>query len=86
MSPSKQASKFSVPKSDRGLLTTNNRRLSPGPGNYEAEIQAIKSRVQDATFAMPKASRDVSFSKYGGLHKNLVSKGLFWFKELDYFL
>jgi hypothetical protein len=67
-----------VPKSDRGLLKVNNfRKVLPGPGNYHAELQAIKSRVNDATFAMPKASRDVSFSKYGALHRNLVKKGLF---------
>jgi len=27
---------------------------------------------------MPRASRDVSFSKYGAQHATLIKKGLFW--------
>lgn len=65
-----------MPKSDRGLLTFQAPK-KPGPGNYDNDIQAIKSRIKDATFAMPKASRDVSFSKYGAEHSALVRKGLF---------
>lgn len=34
LSPSKKASEFSVPKSNRGLLTNDFRKISPGPGNY----------------------------------------------------
>jgi len=63
-------------KADRGLVTVK-KKLSPGPGNYMAEIQALKTRVKDGTFAMPKASRDISFSKYGAQHSILVKKGLF---------
>lgn len=77
LSPTKKASQFSVPKCDRGLLSYNMKRLSPGPGNYESEIQAIKTRIKDGTFAMPRASRDVSFSKYAAHHQELVKKGLF---------
>ena len=77
-SPTKTASQFSVPKSDRGLLTYNPRKISPvGPGKYAPDLAAIKFRVKDASFAMPRASRDVSFSKYGSQHKTLIKKGLF---------
>lgn len=76
LSPTIKASQYSVPKSDRGLLTFKAKK-QPGPGNYENDVQAITSRIKDATFAMPKASRDVSFSKYGALHSTLVKKGLF---------
>jgi hypothetical protein len=67
-----------VPKSDRGLLSYNPRKISPvGPGKYSPDLPAIKLRIKDATFAMPRASRDVSFSKYGAQHKTLIKKGLF---------
>ena len=76
MSPTRKASQYSVPKNDRGLLTYKPKK-SPGPGKYEADIQAIKAKIKDATFAMPKASRDFSFSKYSAEHGVLVAKGLF---------
>ena len=76
LSPTQKASQFSVPKTDRGLLSFSQKR-QPGPGYYDNDVQAIKSRIKDATFAMPKASRDVSFSKYGAVHSELVKKGLF---------
>ena len=75
-SPTIKASQFSVPKNDRGLLTFAKPKV-PGPGNYENDVQAIKSRIKDQTFAMPKASRDVSFAKYSSEHSALVRKGLF---------
>jgi len=37
---------------------------------------------------MPRASRDVSFSKYSAQHSTLIKKGLFWrakYKEKDLF-
>jgi len=79
LSPTKEASKFSVPKNDRGLLTNveHPRRPSPGPGKYENEKQRIAFMMKTGTFAMPKASRDISFSKYGSQHSTLVSKGLY---------
>jgi hypothetical protein len=76
MSPTVKASQYSVPKNDRGLLTKKDNK-KPGPGNYEADTQAIKTRIKEATFAMPKASRDFSFSKYSAQHNVLVSKGLY---------
>lgn len=78
-SPSKAASKFSVPKQDRGLLTKpkDEKRISPGPGNYYSEDQHIKSKRTEATFAMPRANRDIPFSKYGSQHSALVRKGLY---------
>lgn len=78
-SPSKKASQFSVPRQDRGLLTKpqDEKRKSPGPGNYYSEDQHIKSKTKDATFAMPRAARDVPFSKYGAQHSTLIKKGLF---------
>ena len=76
MSPTKIASKYSVPKVDRGLQSFKKPKV-PGPGTYEYDVQAIKSRVKDASFAMPRASRDVSFSKYSAEHATLVKKGLF---------
>ena len=36
-SPTQKASQFSVPKTDRGLLTFKNARI-PGPGNYANDI------------------------------------------------
>lgn len=76
LSPTQKASQFSIPKTDRGLLSFKKPKV-PGPGNYDADVQGIKTRVKDQTFAMPRASRDVSFSKYGGQHAHLVRKGLF---------
>ena len=76
LSPTRIAQKYSIPRRNRGLLSFSKPKV-PGPGNYENDVQAIKSRVKDATFAMPKASRDVSFSKYGAQHAILVKKGLF---------
>jgi hypothetical protein len=38
LSPTKKSSEFSMPKSNRGLLTYNTKKLSPGPGNYLSEI------------------------------------------------
>ena len=76
LSPTVKASQYSVPKSDRGLLTFSHKK-QPGPGVYENGIQAIKSRLKEPSFAMPRASRDVSFSKYGAEHAALVRKGLF---------
>ena len=75
-SPTIKASEFSVPKTDRGLLSFAKPKV-PGPGNYENEAQGIKSRIKDPTFAMPKASRDVSFAKYSSEHSHLIRKGLF---------
>jgi len=49
----------------------------PGPGNYENGFQGIAVRNKEQTFAMPRATREVSFSKYGALHSTLVKKGLF---------
>lgn len=43
LSPTNRASQFSMPKSDRGLLTSKYRK-APGPGNYNSDVQAIKSR------------------------------------------
>ena len=45
-------------------MTFKNKEL-PGPGNYENDSQGIKVRNKEATFAMPRATREVSFSKYG---------------------
>ena len=67
-----------MPKSDRGLLSYNPRKVSAvGPGKYSPDASAINCRIKDASFAMPRASRDVSFSKYGAQHKTLIKKGLF---------
>lgn len=71
---------FSVPKDDRGLLTEKyfkkTQRL-PGPGYYEDHLQALKTKFKDGMFKMPQASRDISFSKYGSEHTELVRKGLY---------
>jgi hypothetical protein len=50
-----------MPKSNRGLLTYEKKRLSPGPASYLNEIQSINLRIKDATFAMPRANRDIPF-------------------------
>lgn len=76
LSPTAKASEFSIPRTDRGLLSFSNNR-KPGPGAYENGPQSIKTRIKDQTFAMPRASRDVSFAKYGAVHAELVKKGLF---------
>ena len=76
LSPSRKAAEFSISKADRGLLSNNPRKISPGPGNYENGSQAIHTRLREATFALPKATRDVSFSKYSAEHSILISKGL----------
>ena len=44
LSPTQRASKYSIPKTDRGLLSFKKPKV-PGPGNYEAHIQSIKTRV-----------------------------------------
>ena len=75
LSPTKKAAEFSISKADRGLLT-DKRKISPGPGNYENGPQAIGTRLKEATFALPRATRDVSFSKYSAEHSILISKGL----------
>lgn len=65
LSPTKKASQFSVSKADRGLLSGTKRKPLPGPGNYDFMDAAIKGKLKEKQFAMPKASRDISFSKYG---------------------
>jgi hypothetical protein len=49
----------------------------PGPGAYNNMDTALKLRDASPRLAMPKASRDYSFSKYNSLHSVLVSKGLY---------
>lgn len=46
LSPTAKASEWSVPKTDRGLLTFKPPR-KPGPGYYDNDVQAIKTRVKD---------------------------------------
>jgi len=42
----------------------------------EYSPDSIKLKKTEAKFKMPKASRDIPFSKYGAAHSELVSKGL----------
>ena len=60
---------------NRGLLSKDPHK-SPGPMEYSPD--SIKLKKTEAKFKMPKASRDIPFSKYGAAHSELVSKGLFW--------
>jgi len=46
LSPTAKASQWSVPKTDRGLLTFKPPR-KPGPGYYDNDVQAIKTRLKD---------------------------------------
>jgi hypothetical protein len=76
-SPTKIASKYSMPKNDRGLLSPKRITAVPGPANYETDISAIKLRKYDGACKMGNASRDISFSKYGAVHSHIVAKGLY---------
>ena len=73
--------KFSVPKNDRGLgLRTDSLRFKnthTGPAMYNITESELKTRIKMARAAIGKASRDISFSKYGSLHSELVAKGLY---------
>jgi len=65
---------YSVPKRDRGLLTSTPSK-SPGPTDYKlTEIQKVMRK--SGIFKMPKASRDIPFSKYSSVHQQLISKGI----------
>ncbi len=76
LSPTKIASKYSVPKNDRGLLKPKIRK-HPGPAEYETDMSAIRLRKYDGACKMGNASRDISFSKYGAVHSHLIEKGLY---------
>ena len=73
----KTTSKYSVPKNNRGLLTKGPHK-SPGPTEYSP--LKIANMHKEPKFKMPRASRDISFSKYNSLHSELVKKGLYWKK------
>ena len=76
-SPTRVASKYSVPQNDRGLLSPKRKTPLPGPANYETDKSAIKLRKYDGACKMGNASRDISFSKYGAVHSHLIEKGLY---------
>jgi len=69
-----KASKYSVPKNDRKLLTRERERV-PAAAHYEPKKHEVLKK--EPAFSIGKSSRDVSFSKYTALHSNLVKKGLF---------
>ena len=70
----KTPSKYSVPKKNRGLLK-HGKHTSPGPMEYEPDLIAFKSKAPMTK--MGRASRDIPFSKYGSVHGELVSKGIY---------
>ena len=76
-SKNKNNGKFSIPKTDRGLLSNSTRKQSPGPTDYElSEKQMqIKLRAMER-FKMPRAERDINIMKFGSQHKTLIAKGL----------
>ena len=43
LSPSKRASKFSIPRSDRGLLSNSPKKPLPGPGQYKFEDKQMSA-------------------------------------------
>ena len=70
-----------MPRTVRGLLENQSKvqknRNTPAPTSYLHEKVTISSNNKKAArFKMPRASRDVPFSKYAALHSELVQKGL----------
>ena len=69
----KNSSRFKFPKNDRKLLQLGD-QVTPGPAQYNNDT--IITKLREARTKLGQASRDVSFSKYGALHSELVAKGL----------
>ncbi len=65
-----------MPKSDRGLLTFKDNKR-PGPGEYKNEEQGMKVLNKAQTFASPKATRDICFSRYNAVHNELIRNGIY---------
>ena len=52
------------------------RGIKASPDRYENDTLKVKLLSPRAT--IPKTSRDISFSRYGAVHSELVYKGLHW--------
>jgi hypothetical protein len=74
LSRTKTSTSYSIPKSDRGLLTSSPSK-QPGPQDYE-NCDLNLWLKKDSNFKMQRATRDIPFSKYNGVFKELVSKGI----------
>ena len=59
-------SRFHQPLTMRGIKAS--------PDSYENDTLKVKYLSPRAT--IPKTSRDISFSRYGAVHSELVTKGL----------
>lgn len=72
--------RYSLPKCSRGLIEEPSplklSKMTPGPNTYNAYSQHIKWKKSSPKFGMPKASRDVHFSKYASQFSELVAKSL----------
>ena len=73
-SKSRKAQQYSVPRNNRGLLAKSPQK-NPGPTEYEDQAIPVRKQ-QQPRFKMPKATRDIPFSKYNAVHSELVRKGL----------
>ena len=70
----KNTTKFSVPKNDRGLGfnaptgSFRKKHQHGGPATFNITEAELKTKIKEARASIGKASRDISFSKYGALH------------------
>lgn len=72
-SSQRSASQFSMPKSDRGLLTIRPSNL-PSPFSYDNPNEVYKRTVakHEGSFSIPKSDRNFNFSKFSSVHTVLV--------------
>lgn len=73
-SRTRKNSQYSVPRNNRGLLSKSAQK-NPGPHEYDDQAISVRKQTQPR-FKMPKATRDIPFSKYNAVHSELVRKGL----------
>ena len=68
-----RASTYTFSKKDRDLLSKEKEKV-PAAARYDPDHKKVKKK--EPIYSMGRQSRDVSFSKYNALHKELVIKGL----------